>query len=166
VAKRRATPVTTMLGEEMGTQQDMQELSRLLETGEIAKASRADLEKYMLLLSSSQAYSHFGDRQFLQVCETVRLLLFKKDIDALAEEADKSAKKTEKLTGRILFLTWVIVALTAVLVLTVFVEFPKITIKKDQQPNLSAEKTIKEDAQANVPNLSVRGKAVPSVSEH
>ncbi|HBR22226.1 MAG TPA: hypothetical protein DD713_06625 [Nitrospiraceae bacterium] len=57
----------------------------------------------------------------------------------LAEEAEKSAKKTEKLTGRILFLTWVIAILTAVLLFTVFFEVPKISIKLKQQPNQGTE---------------------------
>ena len=145
----------------MGTEEEMQELSSLLQTGEITKASKADLEKYMFLLSSSQAYSYFADRQFLQVCETVRLLLFKKHIDTLAEEADKSAKKTERFTGRILFLTWVIVALTVVLVLTVFFKFPKITIKLNQQPKLGAENTNEKNAPTDIPKLSVRRQGVP-----
>lgn len=59
----------------------------------------------------------------------------------LAEEAEKSAKKTEKLTGRILFLTWVIAILTAVLLFTVFFKFPKISIKLNQQPNQKTEQT-------------------------
>jgi hypothetical protein len=46
----------------------------------------------------------------------------------LAEESEKSAKTTEKLTGRILYLTWAIAILTAVLLITSFVEFPKISL--------------------------------------
>jgi len=59
----------------------------------------------------------------------------------LAEETEKSAKKTEKLTGRILFLTLVIAILTAVLLFTVFFEFPKIHIQLGQKPNLKTEQT-------------------------
>ncbi|MBI1811156.1 MAG: hypothetical protein HYR78_04370 [Nitrospirae bacterium] len=40
----------------------------------------------------------------------------------LAEENEKSAKKIEKLTKTLTTLTWVIVALTAFLVLSVFFE--------------------------------------------
>ncbi len=63
----------------------------------------------------------------------------------LAEEAEKSAEKTEKLTRHILYLTWAIVALTAVLVFTVFFEFPKVAIKMNQQPKFKAEQTQQND---------------------
>ncbi len=74
----------------------------------------------------------------------------------LAEEAEKSAEKNEKISKRILFLTWVIVALTAVLVFTVFFEFPKVSIKLNQQPNLSTQQTQQNnsDKQLNKVNLN------------
>ena len=82
--------------------------------------------------------------------ETSRLLVL------LAEEAEKSAEKNVKISNRILFLTWVIVALTAVLVFTVFFEVPKVSIKLDQQAKFSTKQTQENnsDKQLNKVNLN------------
>ena len=65
-----------------------------------------------------------SDKQTYLSVQSSRLLVL------LAEEAAKSTEKNEKLTRRILFLTWVITVLTAVLLFTVFFEFPKIAIRE------------------------------------
>ena len=50
----------------------------------------------------------------------------------LSRQADKSTKK-------VVFLTWVIIALTVVLVMTVFFEIPKITVQFNQKPYFSTQ---------------------------
>jgi hypothetical protein len=82
-------------------------------------------------------------QNYLQVQNSNLLVL-------LAEEAEKTAQKNEMISNRILFLTWVIVVLTAVLVFTVFFEVPKITIQQSQKPKLSTEQTDKNNNKQNI----------------
>jgi hypothetical protein len=67
----------------MTTKNDLPELRRLITSGEIINASKEDLEKYIPLLCSQEAYNGLGDKEHPQICETVRLLLFKKYIENL-----------------------------------------------------------------------------------
>ena len=74
------------------------------------------------------------------------------------------AEENEKSTKRIAFLTWVIVILTAVLVLTVFFEFPKVFVQVNQKPYLSIKKTDqheKNDPSDNKTNLPLNGEIAP-----
>ena len=50
------------------------------------------------------------------------------------------SRQAEKSTKRIVYLTWVIIALTAILVMTIFFEFPKITVQFNQKPYFSTQK--------------------------
>lgn len=65
----------------MGTKNYLQELQRLISSGEIINSSKEDLEKYIPILCTREAYDALGDKPFPQVCETTRLLLFKKYLE-------------------------------------------------------------------------------------
>lgn len=70
----------------------------------------------------------------------------------------------EVSTRRIVHLTWVIIALTAILVITIFFEFPKIAIQFNQKPYFSTQKTNK--ANSNNPsndknNFSLKREVIP-----
>lgn len=70
-------------------------------------------------------------------------------LSLLAEEAEKATKWMVRLT-------WIIAILTCVLVLTIFFEFPKITIKTNQHPALITQETkkdIKSPKIQTLPNL-------------
>jgi hypothetical protein len=77
----------------------------------------------------------------------------------LAEENEKSAKELGKHTIMIKFLTWVIVALTFFLVLSVFFEFPKIKI--GQYPTLSTEKSAANKSNRDIEALPKGSQTVP-----
>jgi len=81
----------------------------------------------------------------------------------LAEEAEANVKKTENATKRIEFLSWVIAILTAVLVLTVFFEFPKTTVNFPQATERLIVKETKDKNDKNVQTLPERGHHVPNV---
>jgi hypothetical protein len=71
---------------------DFRELKGKIEDGTITSDSKEQLEKYVVLLSKHNAFDKFTDRnQFLQSCETIRLLLIKK----YTEEVDKQNAITQ-----------------------------------------------------------------------
>nr|WP_294866558.1 hypothetical protein [uncultured Pseudogulbenkiania sp.] len=54
---------------------DFIELSRIFSSGDVSKSTKAQLERYIVMLSRPTACTHFGELQFPQVCATVRTLL-------------------------------------------------------------------------------------------
>ena len=70
-----------------------------------ASASTAELEKYATALCHSQAFTHFGEREYPQLCETVRVHLLRAHIAALHNHITAlDAKNTT--------LSWLVIALT------------------------------------------------------
>lgn len=57
------------------TEKDYLELNHVFSGGDITKASKADLERYLVMLSRPNAYAHFGQASFNQICESVRTLI-------------------------------------------------------------------------------------------
>jgi hypothetical protein len=51
------------------TDKDYLELSHLFAGGDITKASKADLERFLVMLSRPNAFTHFGQSDFNQICE-------------------------------------------------------------------------------------------------
>ena len=99
----------------MGTTEDiLTQLKRDAFSGDLSKASKADLERYAGALCHSQAFSVFGERQFQQVCESVRIHLLRAHIDSLQRHiTDLNAKNTK-------IQKWVIVLAVAALISTLF----------------------------------------------
>lgn len=50
-------------------------LARVFSSEDITKSSKAELERYLVMLTRPTAFTHFGELQYPQVCETVRTLL-------------------------------------------------------------------------------------------
>src|SRR3989344_5977469 len=99
----------------MGTTEDiLTQLKRDAFSGDLSKASKADLERYAGALCHSQAFSVFGERQFQHVCESVRIHLLRAHIDSLQRHiTDLDAKNTK-------IQKWVIVLAVAALISTLF----------------------------------------------
>jgi hypothetical protein len=57
------------------TAADYTELDHLCSGGDITKASKAELERYAVMLLRPHAYAHFSASAYPQICETVRTLL-------------------------------------------------------------------------------------------
>lgn len=93
---------------------------------------------------------------YLSIQESALLVL-------LAEENEKSAKELGRHTIVIKFLTWVIVALTAFLVFSVFFEFPKIKIS--QYPSLSAEKSAANESNRDIQALPKESQTIPDLKK-
>lgn len=74
-------------------------------SGALAKASTETLEEYAAALCHSQAFTAFGDRQFPQICETVRVHLLRAHIGVLQ-------KHITALDAKNTMLSWLVVALT------------------------------------------------------
>ena len=100
---------------------DFRELRSKIEDGTIIDASKDQLEKYAVLLSKQNACDEYfsTDRnQFSQACETIRMLLFKKYVEA------NDRKNT--------FLQYIVIAL---IVLTIFMAVIQcyVTLKPNSQ---------------------------------
>lgn len=68
-------------------------IKQSIESGEIEKASKDQLQQYAILLSRSQAYGAFGASSYPQVCETVRTLL----IVRMSQDANQEATRISKI---------------------------------------------------------------------
>lgn len=64
---------------------DYVELHHLLSGGDITKSTKAELERFAVMLSRPDAHVKFGWTSFPQVCETVRTLLMVR----MSEEANR-----------------------------------------------------------------------------
>ena len=95
---------------------DYHDLSMAFAGGDISKATKSELERFAVMLSRPQAYLQFGERDYPQVCETVRLLILVR----ISEEANHEASQTSSIALRI-----ALVALVISLVQTIplFVQF-------------------------------------------
>lgn len=71
---------------------DYTSLGHIFAGGDISKASKAELERYAVMLARPSASSAFGQRDFPQVCETVRLLLLVR----ISEESNREATRIAK----------------------------------------------------------------------
>jgi hypothetical protein len=83
----------------------------------------------------------------------------------LAEEAEKNAIKAEKATIWIVRLTWAIVILTVIMVLAIFLEFPKKSIESNKNPTLSTQQTEKNNSSTKIQALPKRSEDIPNVSK-
>lgn len=75
------------------TRADYVELIHLFSGGDISKASKAELERYAVMLSRPTAHTQFGGMSFTQACDTVRTLLMVR----MSEEANKEATRISKI---------------------------------------------------------------------
>lgn len=71
------------------TETDYVNLSNLFAGGDISKVSKAELERFAVMLSRPKAFEHFGASSFPQICETVRTLILVR----ISEEANREASR-------------------------------------------------------------------------
>ena len=71
----RSNPMTAAMTPTTFTDADYAELNQVCSGGDITKASKAELERYNIMLLRPHAYTHFGSSAFPQICEMVRMLL-------------------------------------------------------------------------------------------
>jgi hypothetical protein len=73
------------------TDADYYELQHVANGGDISKASKAELERFAVMLSRPGAHGHFGT-SYEQVCGTVRMLLMVRMSEASNREASRLSK--------------------------------------------------------------------------
>jgi len=97
----------------MITEDDFRAVRDSVNSGAISNASKAQLERFAVVLCHPHAFSFFGNNQFPQICETVRLHLLRAHIETLQGHiTDLNAKNTT-------IQKWVIALAVAALVSTV-----------------------------------------------
>ena len=85
--------MTTALTPTTFTDNDYVPLQHVFAGGNISKASKPELERFAVMLSRPSAYTHFGERDFPQICETVRTLILVR----MSEEANREATRISKI---------------------------------------------------------------------
>ena len=75
------------------TEAEYLELNHLFGGGDISTRPKHDLERFAVMLSRPNAFTHFGAAGFPQICETVRTLL----IVRMSEEQNEQAKRESRL---------------------------------------------------------------------
>lgn len=75
------------------TEADYVALNQQFSGGDISSCSKAELERFAVMLSRPRAYEHFGASSFPQICETVRTLILVR----LSEEQNVQAKNESRL---------------------------------------------------------------------
>ncbi|MHB9119502.1 MAG: hypothetical protein ACYC2R_14715 [Burkholderiales bacterium] len=68
-------------------------LGHLFAGGDISKSSKAELERFAVMLARPKAYEHFGAPDFPQICKTVRTLL----IVRMSEEQNAQANRESRI---------------------------------------------------------------------
>ena len=69
------------------TEADYVGLGHIFAGGDISKASKAELERFAVMLTRPNAFTHFGRSDFPQVCETVRTLILVRISEGANQEA-------------------------------------------------------------------------------
>ncbi len=72
------------------SEDDYQKLSEVFSGGDPSKATKAELQRYAVMLSRPKAWARFtGGGDYPQVCETVRMLILVR----ISEEANRAATR-------------------------------------------------------------------------
>lgn len=75
-------------------------LDHLFSGGDISGCTKAELERFAVMLSRPHAFEHFGSSSFPQICETVRTLILVR----MSEEQNTQARKESRLA---LIIAWI-----------------------------------------------------------
>jgi hypothetical protein len=81
----------------MITEDDFRTIRESLESGAISTLPKARLEHFAVVLCHKNAFGFFGNNQFPQICETVRLHLLRAHMDALQKHITDLNKKNTVL---------------------------------------------------------------------
>lgn len=90
------------------TNADYVELGHTFAGGDISKASKAQLERFAVMLSRPNAFTHFGKADYPQVCETVRTLILVR----ISEEANREASR----------ISWIALCISIAALIATFVQ--------------------------------------------
>ena len=126
----------------------MAELRQTAYAGRLSKCNKDQLEFYAALLCHPQAYAHFGQRDFGQISESVRLQLLRAHLDDL----DTKNAKTQRL----------VIALT---VAALLVGIPQIwyAYRADKRAEIE-QKTTAASPPTPAPRLAIPSPATPPAS--
>lgn len=81
------------------TEADYLALNHLFSGGDISSCTKAELERFAVMLSRPRAFEHFGASSFPQICETVRTLILVR----MSEEQNVQARRESRLA---LIIAW------------------------------------------------------------
>jgi hypothetical protein len=73
--------------------EEYENLSKILAQGDITTSSKKELERYLVLLSRPGASVHISGNLYQQACESVRLLLTVR----ISEEVNNQARKDSRI---------------------------------------------------------------------
>jgi hypothetical protein len=102
---------------------------------DVLQQSNEDILKEIFYHSSIPPH-HTSDIALTRTLAYFSALLYR-----LSLQAEESTKKTVDMTRKLLYLTWAIVILTAILLLVGFFDFPKKSLTSDLKPNQRMEQT-------------------------
>lgn len=92
------------------TLDDYVKLGQMFAGGDISQASKSELERFAVMLSRPNAFTHFGKTDFPQVCETVRTLILVR----MSEEANREGSRISKIALAISIAALVLTGIQAV----------------------------------------------------
>lgn len=75
------------------THADYVELTHVFAGGDVSKASKAELERFAVMLSRPTAFTNFNESDYPQICETVRTLILVR----ISEESNRDASRISKI---------------------------------------------------------------------
>jgi len=122
----------------MRPQEKLDQLRQIISNGNLPSLSREELEMYADALCFSNASDYFSDRQFSQVCETIRLLLIKKYTDEIDKQTVSLQHQNLNLQKENIFLQRIV---TVLMIVTVFTAAIQIYIAL--RPNSQLEEQLK-----------------------
>lgn len=93
----------------MITEDDFRAVRDSINSGSVSTLSKAELERFAVILCHQHAFAFFGNNQFPQICETVRLHLLRAHMDALQAHITDLNKKNTTLQILIIVLAAVAV---------------------------------------------------------
>ena len=142
----------------MTTHETLERLKREAFAGDLPNASQQTLEEYSAALCHSQAFSFFADREYPQVCETVRTHLLRSHIEKLQGHVVELHDHITKLNAsNSKIQCWVIVLAIASLIGTAAQVW--FAAKADRTPG---EKSIAIESQQQTPTAQ---SVVPSFNQ-
>lgn len=86
-------------------------LKQKINAGELANATRDELVRYSTILDQGFAWTHFAEREYPQVCETVRSLLAVRTSEDESRRATRIYQDESRRTTRI---AWIAIGISIV----------------------------------------------------
>jgi hypothetical protein len=143
----------------------LERLQREAFSGALGKADATTLEEYAAALCHSQAFTVFGERQFAQVSETVRVHLLRAHIESLQDHVGELHDHITNLNGSNTKLQKLVVVLTVASLIGTAAQV-WFAAKADKSPEEKSPTTASQlqtpTAQSAAPNQAVAPAAGPA----